>query len=57
MLRIWLRTTLPPYIFLPLLTQQMTLRVAYLNYERIFGFLLIGPALPIDKEVESLRQY
>jgi hypothetical protein len=44
-------TTLPPYIFLPVLMQQMTLRVAYSNYECIFDFLLVRPGLPIDGEM------
>jgi hypothetical protein len=38
-------------IFLPLLTQQMTLRVAYSNYQRILDILLIDSALPIDGEM------
>ncbi len=39
---------LPPYIFLPLLTQQMTLRIAYSKYQCIFNNLLIRSALPTD---------
>jgi hypothetical protein len=48
MLQIRLHNTAPPYIFLPVLTQQMTLRIANSNYQRIFDILLVRSALPID---------
>jgi hypothetical protein len=45
-------------VFLPLLTQQMTLRVAYSNYELILDFLLLQSALPIDIALlEQKRNY